>query len=70
MRNIGVILWLIFGIALLGWYGFAMVGAGIVLYIIGFIIKCKYDDYKDEKRRMSEDYEGDASISRKRDTRR
>lgn len=45
------IIWLIFGVMLLGWYGFAMVGIGLVIYIIGFIIKCKYDDYKFEKHR-------------------
>lgn len=51
MRNIGIIVWLIFGVMLLGWYGFAMVGIGIVLFIIGFFIKCKYDDYKFDKHR-------------------
>lgn len=51
MRSIGVIIWLIFGVALLGWYGFALVGMGVVLYIIGFAIKCKYDDYKLKKNR-------------------
>lgn len=45
------IIWLFFGVMLLGWYGLAMVGIGIVLYAIGFLIKCKVDDYKFEKNR-------------------
>lgn len=49
--RIAFFVWLIFGVMLLGWYGFAMVGIGIVIYAIGFIIKCKYDDYMFEKRR-------------------
>jgi len=44
-------IWLIFGVMLLGWYGFAMVGIGLVLYAIGFVIKCKYDDRRFEKHR-------------------
>ena len=43
-------IWLIFGVMLLGWYGFALVGAGIVLCVIGFIAKCWWDDYKYNKR--------------------
>lgn len=42
-------IWLIFGVMLLGWYGFAMVGIGLVLYLIGFFIKCWWDDRKAEK---------------------
>lgn len=51
MRNIGLTLWLIFGVMMLGWYGLAMLVVGVVLYIVGYLIKCSYEERKAAKRR-------------------
>lgn len=46
MGKIGIYLWTAFFITLLGWYGWAMFGIGLVLMLIGGIIMEKYVDYK------------------------
>lgn len=44
-------LWLAFGITLLGWQGWAMLGIGVVLLFIGFLVKAWWEDRQIEKRR-------------------
>lgn len=49
MGRLAGFLWLALFISFLGWYGWAMVGIGTVLYIIIYAIKCHYDESKERK---------------------
>ena len=49
--RIGSFLWLALCVSLLGWYGWAMVTIGTVLFIAGHIAYSYYTDYRDKKRR-------------------
>ena len=51
MNRIASFLWLALCCMLLGKYALYMIGAGVVLFVIGVLIKNKYDDYKFEKHR-------------------
>lgn len=57
MRNIGLILCLIIGVLLLGWYGIVMLVVGIVLYAVGYAVYCWYEDNKPDRRRKEDDDE-------------
>ena len=49
--RIGSFLWLALCVSLLGWYGWAMVAIGTVLFIAGYIAYSYYTDYRDKRRR-------------------
>ena len=49
--RIGSFLWLALCVTLLGWYGWAMVAIGTVLFIAGYFAYSYYTDYRDKKRR-------------------
>jgi len=49
MAKIASFLWLALFVSFLGWYGWAMVGIGVALYVIGFFVKCWWDDRQSEK---------------------
>lgn len=51
MGRLATLIWVIFFSMMLGWYSFIIIGVAFVLFVIGVLIKCWYDDRQFEKHR-------------------
>jgi hypothetical protein len=55
--KLGGYLWLALCVTLLGWYGWAMVAVGTVLYVIVALLIEKYTEYRAKKKDEQERYQ-------------